>query len=115
MICQSTQELIPQGMFASCGNQVNKTTKNSHAAIFEIKFGKMAKEVIAGPRERTAASLFSDLEAVASVVECSDSNTDDNFVPTRCIQDTKERQLVTRSRPQRLHTVVYAISTTNGQ
>ena len=27
MICQSTQELIPQGMFASCGNQVKKTTK----------------------------------------------------------------------------------------
>ena len=27
MICESTQELIPQGMFVSCGNQVKKTTK----------------------------------------------------------------------------------------
>ena len=62
--------------------------KNSHASIFEVNFGKMTKDVFAGTREQTAASLFSDLEAVASVVQGS---TDDNFVPTaRCIQDTKE-------------------------
>ena len=28
MICQSTQELIPQDMFDSCGNQVKKKTRN---------------------------------------------------------------------------------------
>ena len=81
--------------------------KNTHAAIFEIIFGKKVEEVIAGPRGRTAASLFSDLEAVASVVEGSDSNTDDKFVPSaRCMQDTKERQLVTRSGLQRLQCCV---------
>ena len=77
--------------------------KNSYAAILDMRFGKKAEEVIAELRERTAASLFIDLEAVASVVEGSDSNTDDNFVHTaRCMQDTKERHLVTRSGLQRL-------------
>ena len=72
--------------------------KNSHAAILE--FGKKAE---AEPRERTADSLISDLESVALAVEGSDLNTTEgNFVPTaRCIQHTKERQLVTRSGLQR--------------
>ena len=81
--------------------------KNTHAAIFEVKYGKKTKKEITGPRELTAASLVSDLEAVAPVVDGSDTNTDDNFVPTaRCIQDTKERQLVTRCGLKRLRCCV---------
>ena len=73
--------------------------KNTHAAIFEVKFGKKAEEVITDSREGTADTLFNDLESVALAMEGSDLNTaEDNLVPTaRCIQDTKERQLVTRS------------------
>ena len=71
--------------------------------FFDRSFWKKAQAAIAELRERTVASLFIDLEAVASVVEGSDSNTDDNFVPTaRCMQDTKERHLVTRSGLERI-------------
>ena len=82
--------------------------KNSHAAMFEMKIGNKPEKVIAGPRERTAASVFNDLESVALAIEGSDlSITEDNFVPTaRCIQDTKERQLVTRSGLQSLQCCV---------
>ena len=57
--------------------------RNSHAAMYEIKFGNKAEGVIAGPRERTAASVFNHLESVALAIEGSDLNiTGDNFVPT---------------------------------
>ena len=79
--------------------------KNSHAAIFDSKFGKMAEGSITDSRERTADSLFSDLESVALVVEGSVDK--DNFVPTaNCNRDIKERQLVTRSGLQRLRCCV---------
>ena len=76
--------------------------------MFEIKFGNKAEKVIAGAREQTAASVFSHLESVALAIEGSDlSITENNFVPTaRCIQDTKEWQLVTRSGLQRLRCCV---------
>ena len=57
MICQSTQELIPQGMFASYGSQVKKTTKIHMHAIFEVKFGKKAEGAITDSRERAPDSL----------------------------------------------------------
>ena len=46
-----------------------------------------------------AESLFDNLESVAFAVEGTDLSTiDETFVPTSsCIQDTKKRQLVTRS------------------
>ena len=49
-------------------------------------------------------TLFTDIESVALALEGSELNTtEDNFVPTaKSIQDTKERQLVTRSGLQRL-------------
>ena len=96
MICQSTQELIPQDMFDSCGSQVKKMTKMQ-------RFWNLVKKAEAEPRERTADSLISNLESVALAVEGSDLNTTEvHFVPTaRCIQHTKERQLVTRSDLQR--------------
>ena len=57
--------------------------KNTHAAIFEVKFGKKAEEAITDSRERTADTLSNDLQSVALVVEGSDGNiTEDNFVPT---------------------------------
>ena len=65
-----------------------------------LEFGEKAE---AEPRERRADSLFSGWESVALAVEGSDLNTTEgNFVPAaRCIQHTKERQLVTRSGLQR--------------
>ena len=62
VICQSTQEVIPQGMFVSCGSQVKKMTKMQRI----LEFGEKAEAV---PRERTADSLISDLESVALAVE----------------------------------------------
>ena len=81
MTCQSTQELIPQDMFASCWNQVKKTTKIHMQRFLKKKIGEKA-EVVTDSRERTAESLFNNLESVASVVEGSDSKIDDNSVPT---------------------------------
>ena len=75
--------------------------KDSHAAIFDVKFGNRAEGSFTDSRERTADTLFSDLETIALVVEGSDLK--DNFVQTaNCTQDTKERQLVTRSGLQRI-------------
>ena len=84
---------------SACGNQGNThDDKNTHAAIFQVKFGKKAQEAITDSRERTADTFFTDLESVALAIEGSDLNiTEDNFVPTeKCIQETNERQLVTR-------------------
>ena len=79
--------------------------KGSHAAIFKVKFGKKAERSFTDSRERTADTLFSDLEYVALVDEGSDLK--DNFVHTvNCIRDTKERRLVTRSGLQRIRCCV---------
>ena len=80
----------------------------SNAAIFEVKFGKKSERALADLHEKTADTLFTDLGTVAFVIESSDlSITEDNFVPTAtCIQDTKKRQLVTRSNLQRLRCCV---------
>ena len=82
--------------------------KNSHAAMFEVKFGKKGEGAITESRERKADTLFDDLESVAFAIEGSDLNTEDHFVRTaKCmIQDTTERQLVTRSGLQRLQCCV---------
>ena len=94
------KNLTPQDMFDSCGNQIEEEDKGSHAAIFEVKFGTRAEGSFPDSRERPADTLFSDLESVALVVEGSDLQ--DNFVPTaKCIRDTKERQLVSKSGLQR--------------
>ena len=106
MACQSTKELIPEVMFVSCGKLSEEDDKCTHAAIFEVKFGKKAEEATTDSRKRTADTHFNDLGSVALTLESSDlSITEDNFVPTaRCIQDTKERQLVTRSGLQAMKT-----------
>ena len=108
MICQSTQESIPQGIFASCGNHLKKMTKTHMQRFLKSNLATRAEEVIAGPRERTAASVFNHLESVALAIEGSDLNIiGDNFVRTaRCSQDTKERHLVTRFGLQRLRCCV---------
>ena len=83
--------------------------KNSHAAIFEVKFGEKGEGAITDSRERKADTLFNDLESVAFAIEGSDLNTtEDHFVPTaKCIiEGTKGRQLVTRSGRQRLQCCV---------
>ena len=80
--------------------------KNTHAAIFDMRFGKKAEEAVTDPRERKADSLFNDLEFVASAIVGNDSNNDD-YVPTsKCVDDTKKRQLVTRSGLRRLGSCV---------
>ena len=73
--------------------------KNSHAAIFGNLVKRQKQNRARGQLIHSSVtwSLF------ASAVEGSDLNTTEgNFVPTaRCIQHTKERQLVTRSGLQR--------------
>ena len=83
-------------------------TKNTHAAIFEVKFGKKAEGAITDSRERTADTLYNDLESVALAIEGTTPDvTEDGIVPTaECIQETKKRQLVTRSCLQRLRCCV---------
>ena len=88
--------------------------EDGHAAILEVRVWQTV--VTIETLERSAESLFDSLESVALAVEGSDlGTTEDNFVPTaRCIQDTKERQLVTRSGFPRLRSV-YPISIASGQ
>ena len=84
---------------------IKRRRRQKHtAAIFEVKFGKKAEGVITDSRERTADTLSNGMVSVALAIEGSDLNiTENNFVPTaKCIQDTKNRQLATRSGLQRL-------------
>ena len=78
--------------------------RNGHAAIFDVKFGKTSEKAVKESRERSAEQLFGDLESVASAVEGSDLGpTVDPVEPTAsCINDTKNRQLATRSGLPRL-------------
>ena len=82
--------------------------KKGHAAIFGVKCGKKTKRAATGSRERTAEQLSEHLESVALAVESSDLGiTEDPLEPTaRCINDTKKRQLVTRSGLPRLRCCV---------
>ena len=75
----------------------------SNAVIFEVKCGQKSERVITDSRGRRADALVVNLESVELASEGSDLNiTENNFVPTaRCIQDTKKRQLMTRSSLQR--------------
>ena len=87
---------------------IEEDNELSHAAIFEVKFGKKSEGAIKDSRGRTADALLKYLESVALAIEGRDlSITEDTFVPTaRCIQDTKKRQLVTRSSLQKLRCCV---------
>ena len=66
---------------------------------------RKAEEAITDSRERTADTPFTDLESLALALEGEGTDlniTDNRFVPTaKCIEDTNERQLVTRSGLQR--------------
>ena len=42
--------------------------EGSHAAVFQVKFGKKAGESLTDSRERAADTLFSNLESVALVM-----------------------------------------------
>ena len=109
MTSRSTQELIPQSTLASGGNQVKNTTHVHTQRSFEVKCGKKkAEEAVTDLRERTADTLLPDRGSVALALEGTDLNTtQDNFVPrAKWIQDTNERQLVTRSGLQRLRCCV---------
>ena len=55
-------------------------------------------------RERTTDTLYNDLESVILVIEGinPDVTEDDNMHTTEFIQDSKKRQLMTRSELQRL-------------
>ena len=102
MTCQSTQELIPQDIFAFHGK--SDDDRNGHAAMFEVKFGKRTERTTTESRERSAEQLFDDFEPDVLAVEGSDlSIARDPLEPTaRCINYSKKRQLVTRSGLPRL-------------
>ena len=73
--------------------------RNGHAAIFEVKFGKTSDRAVQESRQRCTEQLFADLEPVASAVEGSDLRpTEVPFEPAAsCINDTMQKQLLTRS------------------
>ena len=98
----------PTGYVRLLWESSEEEVTNSHAANFEVKLGKKAEGAITDSRERTADTLFSDLESVAIAVEGSDlSNTEEPLEPTaKCINDTKKKQLVTRSGLQKLRCCV---------
>ena len=75
--------------------------ENGHASIFERR---KTETTTTESRERFAEQLFDILELVASAVEGSDLGTaEDPFEPSAsCINDTKKRQLVSRSGLSRL-------------
>ena len=102
------QQLIPLGNFAFCGNQVEKTTKNTRAAIFEVNFEKKQEELLQ-IREREQL-IRSTMTWGLLRWPCEGTNSDvseDGRVPTtECFQDTKRRQLATRSGLQRLRCCV---------
>ena len=70
MKCQSTQELIPQDIFASYGNQMLMTEMDMPQSL-KSKFVKTSERAVKESRERSAEQLFADLERVALVVEGS--------------------------------------------
>ena len=95
-------------MFNVLWESIGEKNEFLHAAIFEVKFGEKSERVITDSRGRTADALVMNLESVELASEGSDLNIiENNFVPTaRCTQDTKKRQLVTRSSLQRLRCCV---------
>ena len=99
-------------MFDSSGNQVKKK-KNSHASIFKVKFGKKAEGSITDSRERTADTLFSDLDSIALAIEGSDLK--DNFVPGELYSRHQRKATGDQIRSSKDHFVVYAISIMSGQ
>ena len=68
-----------------------------------VKCGKETEGITTESRKRSVEQLFDTLELVALAVEGSHlSATEDPFEPTaRCINNTKKRQLVTKSGVQR--------------
>ena len=95
-------------MFNVLWESIGEENEFSYAAIFDGKFGKKSERVITDLRRRTADALVLNLESVELASEGSDLNTLRTIsCPTaRCTQDTKKRQLVTRSSLQKLRCCV---------
>ena len=74
ILCQSTQELTPQDMFDSCGNQMKRKTRAHMQRSLRWSLAKKGGRIITDSRERTADTLFSwnllhlSLKAVTSEV-----------------------------------------------
>ena len=86
MTCQSTQDLIPQDIFAFYENLMM-----TEMDVQQTKFDKQTRRTTTESRERSAEQLFYILELVALAVEGSDlGTTEAPFEPTaRCINDTR--------------------------
>ena len=97
MTRQSTPKLIPQDMFAFDGNQM--MTEKDMLQSLRSSSAKRQKRAATESCDRTAEQLFDHLESFALAVDGNDlGTTEDLFEPTaRCINDTKKRQLMTRS------------------
>ena len=85
----------------------------SHATILEVKFGQRSEGSNTDLRERTADTLFSDLESVALVIVGNDTKS--NQIPTaHCLRDLRDRQLLTiRSSKDTLLCMPYSPWTSN--
>ena len=108
MTSQSTRELIPSSGYVRFLWE-SDDDRNGHAAIFEVKFGKKEEREATESRERSAEQFFDTSEPVALPVESSDLGTTEvPFEPTaRCINDTKKKQLESRSGLPRLRCCVF--------
>ena len=83
MICQVHARIDSTGYVRLLWESSEEDDKNTHATTFEVKFGKKAEEAITDLRERTADTIFTDIESVAFAIEGSDLNiTEDNIWPT---------------------------------
>ena len=83
MICQSTQELIPQGLFASFWNQVKKTTKIHTQRSLMWNLVRREKEQSPIRASEKQIRFLMTWQCVAFAIEGSDLNTTpDHFVPT---------------------------------
>ena len=86
MICQFTPELIHLDIFDGALWESDVGNRNGHAAIFEVKCGKKKQKEQLKHRASVRLNNLNDLDSVALVVQGSD-----------LVNDTKKRQLVTRS------------------
>ena len=84
---------------------IKENDKYPHAECFEVKFGEHLKNNHLYARPNCSSFFFfHKLEIVALATDSSDVDTTEViFLPTaKCIQNTDERRLVTRSGLQRL-------------
>ena len=107
MICQFTPELIHLDIYDFCRNQMLVTEMDMSQSL-KSNLGETQIEQMKHRASVRLNNFFHDFESVALVVEGSDLGASEAcFEPTAsCINDTKKRQLVTRTSLSRMRCFV---------